>query len=61
MENYLNDVVQSNLRQRGLLKESEVAKKIGDLVVAVSAIDNTQRIIGSAASILNESKKILKG
>jgi len=61
MENYLNDVTQCNLRQRGLLKENEVAKKIGDLVVAVSAIDNSQRIVGKAANVLNENKKVLKG
>ena len=61
MENYLNDLAQSNLRKRGLLKENEVAKKIGDLVVAISAIDNSQRIIGTASNILVENKKILKG
>ena len=61
MENYLNDVIQGNLRQRGLLKENEVAKKVGDLVIAVSAIDNSQRIIGKAAHVLVENKRILKG
>ena len=61
MENYLNDVIQENLRQRGLLTENEVAKKVGDLVIAVSAIDNSQRIIGKAANVLVENKRILKG
>lgn len=58
---YLEDKVQAELRMRGLLNENEVAKKVGDLVIAISAIDNNQRIIGSFASILSENKKILKG
>ncbi len=61
MESYLNDITQNSLRQKGLLKENEVAKKIGDLVIAVSAIDNTQRIIGKASVVLIENKRILKG
>lgn len=58
---YLNDEVQRELRAKGLLRENEVAKKLGDIVVAISVIDNSQRIIGNTASVIKENRRVLKG
>ena len=43
------------------MSESEIAMKKGDIIVAVSAISNTTRIIGNAREVLKENKRILKG
>ena len=42
-------------------KNEEVAIKRGDIIVAVSAIGNTERIVGYSKDILKENTKILKG
>tara|TARA_B100000287_G_C20417014_1_gene695940 strand:- start:399 stop:593 length:195 start_codon:yes stop_codon:yes gene_type:complete len=58
---YLSDEQQAQLRVLGLLTNSEVAMKKGDIVVAVSALTNESRIIGNAKDVLSENKRILKG
>ena len=58
---YLSDLQQSLLRNKGIISESEVAIKRGDIIVAVSAIGNTERIVGYSKDILKENKRILKG
>jgi len=58
---YLSDQQQFNLRSQGVLSESEVALKRGDIIIAVSATGGNERIVGYAKDILKENKKILKG
>mgnify|MGYP001335721960 CR=1 FL=1 len=58
---YLNDNQQSLLRSKGIILESEVALKKGDIIIAVSAVGNSERIVGYAKDILVENRKILKG
>ena len=54
---------QTNLRSQGLIKENEVAYVQGDLLVAVNVVSQDRRVVGQAASFINESvnKRILKG
>lgn len=54
---------QTNLRSQGLINENEVAYVQGDLLVAVNVISQDRRVVGKAASFINESvnKRILKG
>jgi len=58
---YLSDQQQFNLRSQGVLSESEVALKRGDIIIAVSATGGNERIVGYAKDILKENKRILKG
>ena len=51
-----------NLRERGLLKEEEVAYKSGDLLIAENPITGAKRVLGQTAAILTETaKRVLKG
>jgi len=59
--NYLSDEQQQSLRSRGILLESEVAFRKGDIVIAVSALGGNERIIGYAKDVLAESRQVLKG
>ena len=58
---YLNDQQQFVLRSQGILSESEVALKRGDIIIAVSATGGNERIVGYAKDVLKENKRILKG
>lgn len=58
---YLSDEQQQALRSRGILLESEVAMKRGDIVIAVSAFGGNERIVGYAKDVLTESRQVLKG
>ena len=58
---YLNDQQQFALRSQGILSESEVALKRGDIIIAVSATGGNERIVGYAKDVLKENKRILKG
>lgn len=42
---YLPDIVQTSLRSRNLIAVNEVAKKEGDLYVAINVVDQQRRII----------------
>lgn len=58
---FLSDIEQQTLRNKGIISESEVALVRGDVIVAVTAIGNSERIVGYKKDILKESKQILKG
>ena len=58
---YLNDQQQFTLRSQGVISESEVALKRGDIIIAVSATGGNERIVGYAKDVLKENKRILKG
>ena len=59
--NFLSDADQQSLRVKGIISESEVALVRGDVIVAVTVIGNSERIVGYKKDILKESKQILKG
>lgn len=62
MENYLTDIEQTALRQRGVISGSEVAKRVGDLIVAEDVTTGTRRVIDQAAIISEvNSRRVLKG
>jgi len=56
-----NEEIQS-LRQLGIISESEIATRQGDLLVAINVVNQTRRIIESQ-SVVSESpsKRLLKG
>lgn len=62
METYLTDIEQSTLRQRNVITANEVAKRVGDLLVAEDVTTGTRRVIDQAA-ILSETsvRRVLKG
>tara|TARA_B100000131_G_scaffold102069_1_gene99056 strand:+ start:7161 stop:7358 length:198 start_codon:yes stop_codon:yes gene_type:complete len=52
----------AELRQRGLLKDSEVAFLAGDLVIAENPVTSERRIVGEAKLLAeNANKRVLKG
>ena len=59
MEKQLSEFELSSLRDKGILRENEVAYKVGDLVVAENVITRERRVL---EEIVNENRKrILKG
>lgn len=56
-----NEEIQS-LRQLGIISESEIVTRQGDLLVAINVVNQTRRIIESQ-SVVSESpsKRLLKG
>ena len=63
METYLTDVEQNLLRQRGIISSSEVAKRIGDLLIAEDVTTRTRRVIENAGVLaeVSPSRQVLKG
>tara|TARA_X000001388_G_C2190923_1_gene107508 strand:- start:132 stop:320 length:189 start_codon:yes stop_codon:yes gene_type:complete len=62
MNNYLSEKQQKQLREQGLITESEVVAKQGDLYVAVNVINGTRRTLSIDPALLNESgKRVLRG
>ena len=61
MSNYLNEEIQKNLRNRGIITESEVVEKQGDLYVAVNVVTGERRTV-NVDNVLNENnKRVLRG
>ena len=54
---------QNLLREKGLVAENEVAYVQGDLLVVINVVDQSRRVLGTAANFLNESvqRRVLKG
>ncbi len=62
-QNTLNAEVLNSLRAQGLITETEVVYKEGDLFIAKDVVSNTRRIIEYRESV-NETargKRLLKG
>ena len=59
----VNDRDQALLRDRNLMSSSEVAYVQGDLLVVVEVTTQIKRVLGPAATYINESVKrqVLKG
>ena len=65
---FLNDNVQTALRELGKITGQEVVKKQGDLYIAVNVLTNESRILESDYQLIeslskdtNKNKRILKG
>ena len=65
MENILSDLQLKNLRDKGVINESEVAYQSGDLIVAEDVVTKNRRIINTKLEELVEesssSRRLLKG
>lgn len=62
MQAPLNDDQLAELRRSGLIESSEIAYRMGDMLIAENVLTKQTRILGQAVSIINESKKrLLKG
>ena len=59
MEEILQDDKLSELRSRKVIEDNEIVILIGDLVVIENVITRTRRTI--SRSVLNETRRILKG
>jgi len=56
----LNDIAQRDLRARGVITESEIAIKVGDLHIAQNAVTGKRRAI-KVPEPVTETKQILRG
>jgi hypothetical protein len=62
METYLTDIEQNSLRQRNIISGTEVAKRIGDLLVAEDVTTGSRRVIDQTSIISEVSgRRVLKG
>jgi hypothetical protein len=52
---------QRNLRSRGVIQESEVAVRVGDLLVAVNSLTGSRRQIASEGLVAEGRRQVLKG
>jgi hypothetical protein len=53
---------QKGLRARGVLQESEVAVRVGDLLIAVDSLSGARRPISSQDIVVNEGRRqVLRG
>ncbi len=51
---------QRNLRSRGVIQESEVAVRVGDLLVAVNSLTGTRRQISNEGLVSESRRQVLK-
>ena len=51
---------QRNLRSRGVIQESEVAVRVGDLLVAVNSLTGSRRQITSEGLVSEGRRQVLK-
>jgi hypothetical protein len=51
---------QRNLRSRGVIQESEVAVRVGDLLVAVNSLTGSRRQVSSEGLVAEGRRQILK-
>ena len=61
MEKILNESQLNLLREKGIITNQEIALVAGDIFVAEDVVTRKRRVINEAESILNESKRLLKG
>ena len=58
----LSNDEQKGLRSRGILQESEVAVRVGDLLIAVDSLSGIRRPISSQDVVVNEGRRqVLRG
>jgi len=63
MEAYLTDIEQNLLRQKGVITPTEVAKRVGDLLVAEDVTNGSRRVIDRSSVIAEvvPNRQVLKG
>ena len=62
METYLTDTQQNLLRQNGTITKTEVAKRVGDLLIAEDVTSGTRRVIEQQAMLAEVTgRQVLKG
>lgn len=63
METYLTDIEQNLLRQKGVIAATEVAKRVGDLLIAEDVTNGSRRVIDRSSVIAEvvPSRQVLKG
>jgi|TARA_Y100000310_G_scaffold70314_1_gene65941 hypothetical protein len=61
MEKILNESQLNLLRKKGIITNQEIALIAGDLFVAEDVVTRKRRVINEAESVLDESKRLLKG
>jgi hypothetical protein len=61
MNRKISDEHVSLLRQKGIIGENEIAYYSGDLIVAENVVTQSRRVIRDAATVISESRRILKG
>lgn len=63
MESYLTEIEQNILRQKGVITASEVAKRVGDLLVAEDVTSGKRRVIEQSSVIAEvaPTRQVLKG
>ena len=58
----LSNDEQKGLRARGVLQESDVAVRVGDLLIAVDSLSGVRRPISSQDVVVNEGRRqVLRG
>lgn len=62
METYLTDAQQNTLRLNGTISKTEVAKRIGDLLIAEDVTTGFRRVLDQG-SVISEAnvRQVLKG
>ena len=61
MEKVVSKLELDTLREQGIINNQEIAIKIGDLLIAENVVSRTRRVISEGLSVLEETKKLLKG
>jgi len=61
MEKVISKIEIDTLRDKGIINNQEIAIKIGDLLVAENVVSRARRVISEGLSVLEETKKLLKG
>ena len=61
MEKVVSKLELDTLREKGIINNQEIAIKIGDLLIAENVVSRTRRVISEGLSVLEETKKLLKG
>ena len=59
MERQLSEKDMQALKQRGLLRESEVAFKDGTLIIAEDLLTKTRRVVNVTGLMLEANKQVL--
>ena len=61
MQSSLNAEDIRKLRESQLISEHETAMIVGDLIIAENVITKVRRVLDTAGSLLESTKRVLKG
>tara|TARA_Y100000034_G_C6722401_1_gene319636 strand:+ start:326 stop:511 length:186 start_codon:yes stop_codon:yes gene_type:complete len=60
MEKNLDSVDIQKLREASLIDESEIALKIGDLIIAENVITKVRRVLDTGSLLLESNRRLLR-